>query len=91
MIQRGGKIKIAKFFKIPKARRIIEMLKYPVFIGSEIIPLLLDAIEQEKDISTKEKAIQYIRSVGDDDALSYLNSLDDQEYREMLDYVRNEI
>jgi len=78
-------------FLVSRAKMILDIFEGEFFTGNEIIPFLKDAIEQKKDISTKDKAILYIKSVGDEDSLRYLKTLDDQEYSELLTYVKEKI
>ena len=58
------------------------------FIGNEVLPYLMDAIEDKKDISTKEKVLKYLKPMGQADkyvlpVIKYLSSISDKDYKEL--------
>ena len=65
------------------------------YFGTEIIPYLLDAFEKGEDVDTKEKAIKYMEELAERDkyaiaSLSYLKTLNDEEYTELWNFVKKE-
>lgn len=82
-----------------KSERLINLIKMieiqEDYFGTEIVPYLLDALEKEVDIDTKEKAVQYMEDLANRDkyvapSLAYLKTLDDEEYIKLLDFVKKE-
>ena len=63
------------------------------FIGNEVLPYMMDAVEQKIDISVKTKAITYLEPEVPKDkfigpVVKYLKSIDDSEYKELLKLVK---
>ena len=58
------------------------------FIGNEVIPYMLDAIENKKDISTRKEAINYMEKLVQSDeyvkpVINFLKHISDIDYKSL--------
>ena len=81
-----------------KARSLLNLIRIVEFqeqyFGSEAVPFMLDALEQGKDISNKEKAVEYLDGLNNKYATvawAYIRTLSEPEYQELLTFVKGEI
>ena len=64
------------------------------FIGNEVMPYLMDAIDQNIDISTRKQALGYTKIMASSDryakpVVEYLESIDDKEYKELYKMIKD--
>lgn len=78
-----------------KLQRLIENIgRQLTGMETEIVPFLVDAIDQKKDVSNRAEAMRYIASLASkeaDLALKYLESISDEEYFELYDFIMGEL
>ena len=87
--------RLSKNLESYPAKQLINNL-WEYFIPSEVDPYLLDAIEKGADVSTRQKAINYLDQMFKSEkqaavASSYLQRIDEDEYQELLDFIREYI